>query len=52
MANVKMSFIGLLDMLRFKNMKVQRDRIIGPCRKLRFESERSSPPSSQPVLHD
>ena len=28
MANVKMSFIGLLDMLRFKNMKVQRDRII------------------------
>lgn len=28
MANVKMSFIGLLDMLRFKNMKVQRDKII------------------------
>ena len=28
MANVKMSPIGLLDMLRFKNMKVQRDRII------------------------
>lgn len=28
MANVKMSVIGLLDMLRFKNMKVQRDRII------------------------
>ena len=28
MANVKMSPIGLLDMLRFKNMKVQRDKII------------------------
>ena len=28
MANVKMSAIGLLDMLRFKNMKVQRDKII------------------------
>ncbi len=28
MANVKMSFIGLLDMLRFKNIKVQRDKII------------------------
>lgn len=28
MANIKMSFIGLLDMLRFKNMKVQRDKII------------------------
>ena len=28
MANVNMSFIGLLDMLRFKNMKVQRDKII------------------------
>lgn len=28
MANVKMSVIGLLDMLRFKNMKVQRDKII------------------------
>ena len=28
MANVKMSFIGLMDMLRFKNMKVQRDKII------------------------
>ena len=28
MANVKMSFIGLLDMLRFQNMKVQRDKLI------------------------
>jgi ferredoxin-NADP reductase/ferredoxin len=28
MANVKMSAIGLLDMLRFKNMKVRRDQII------------------------
>ena len=28
MANVKMSPIGLLDMLRFKNMKVQREKII------------------------
>ncbi|MER2150933.1 MAG: hypothetical protein ABS900_04895, partial [Candidatus Limivicinus sp.] len=28
MANVKMSAIGLLDMLRFKNMKIRRDQII------------------------
>ena len=28
MANVKMSAVGLLDMLRFKNMKVRRDKII------------------------
>ena len=28
MANVKMSFIGLMDMLYFKNKKVQRDKII------------------------